>query len=65
MELWRLYFECIVQYLIQPCLQLERFTSNKRKRILSRYKDLRIEASNDLKTMWFYLRKYILDKLIR
>lgn len=56
-ELWQLYFECIVQFIIQPCLQLESFTTNKRKRILSRYKDLRIEASNDMKTMWFYLRK--------
>ena len=36
---------------------METFTANKRKRILSRYKDLRIEASNDLKTMWFHLRK--------
>ncbi|CAF1392432.1 unnamed protein product [Adineta ricciae] len=53
--LWQLYFESIVQFIIQPCLQLESFTSNKRKRILSRYKDLRIEASNDLKTMWFCL----------
>ncbi|CAF1530939.1 unnamed protein product, partial [Adineta steineri] len=54
-ELWQLYFECIVQFIIQPCLQLELFTSNKRKHILSRYKDLRIEASNDFKTMWFCL----------
>ncbi|CAF0752403.1 unnamed protein product [Rotaria sp. Silwood1] len=54
-ELWQLYFECIVQFIIQPCLQLESFTTNKRKRILSRYKDLRIEASNDFKTMWFCL----------
>ncbi|CAF4936042.1 unnamed protein product, partial [Rotaria magnacalcarata] len=40
-----------------PCLQLESFTANKRKRILSRYKDLRIEASNDFKTMWFCLHE--------
>ncbi|CAF3676261.1 unnamed protein product [Rotaria socialis] len=56
-ELWQLYFECIVQFIIQPCLQLESFTANKRKRILSRYKDLRIEASNDFKTMWFCLHE--------
>lgn len=56
-KLWQLYFDCIVQYLIQPCLQLESFTANKRTRILSRYKDLRVEASNDLKSMWFNLCK--------
>ncbi|CAF1021225.1 unnamed protein product, partial [Didymodactylos carnosus] len=55
--IWRLYFQCIENLITQPCLQLESFTANRRKRILSRYKDLRIEASNDFKQMWFRLCK--------
>ena len=40
---------------IDPCLQLEKFNENKKKNILTKYKDMRIKAASELKKMWFNL----------
>lgn len=38
-----------------PAIQLENFTENKRKLILSQYGDMRINAAYELKNIWFSL----------
>ena len=40
---------------IDPCLQLENFNETKRKNVISKYKDIRVKAANEIKTMWFSL----------
>jgi hypothetical protein len=45
----------MVQLSTQPCLQVERFNENKRKKVLLKYKDIRVRAANEIKNMWFNL----------
>jgi hypothetical protein len=54
-QIWADYFECMVALVTDTCLQLENFNENKRKNILSRYKDLRVKAAVEIKKMWFNL----------
>ena len=35
-QLWKNYFECMISFLTQDCLQLEQFTEAKRTRIISK-----------------------------
>ena len=54
-QIWNDYFNCMVMLTIDPCLQLEKFNENKRKNVLSKYKDMRIKAATEIKKMWFNL----------
>lgn len=54
-QAWNNFFHCAVTFLTQPSLQLEQFSSNKRWRIISRYKDMRRETGFEIRSMWFNL----------
>lgn len=56
-QAWNNFFHCAVTFLTQPSLQLEQFSSNKRWRIISRYKDMRRETGFEIRSMWFNLGK--------
>lgn len=56
-QAWNNFFHCAVTFLTQPSLQLEQFSSNKRWRIISRYKDMRRETGFEILSMWFNLGK--------
>ncbi|XP_050420571.1 dedicator of cytokinesis protein 1 isoform X2 [Adelges cooleyi] len=57
-QAWNNFFHCAVTFLTQPSLQLEQFSSNKRWRIISRYKDMRRETGFEIRSMWFNLGQY-------
>ncbi|XP_026809422.1 dedicator of cytokinesis protein 1 isoform X2 [Rhopalosiphum maidis] len=57
-QAWNNFFHCAVTFLTQPSLQLEQFSSNKRWRIISRYKDMRRETGFEILSMWFNLGQY-------
>ncbi len=52
---WNNFFQCAVTFMIQPSLQLERFSESKRERIRYLYKDMRKEMGMSVKAMWFNL----------
>lgn len=54
-QVWNNFFHCAVAFLTQPALQLETFSANKRSRIASEYKDMRIIAAFEIRNMWFNL----------
>lgn len=54
-QVWNNFFHCAVAFLTQPALQLETFSPNKRSRIASEYKDMRITAGFEIRNMWFNL----------
>lgn len=54
-ELWNSFFFCAVSFLTQEPLQLEKFSANKRTKIISRYKDMRREMGFEIRSMWFNL----------
>ena len=56
-QIWYDYFECMVLLAIDPCLQLETFNDNKRKGVLAKYNDIRVQAALEIKEMWFNLGK--------
>lgn len=57
-QVWEKYFDCAIDFLIQPALQLDQFNSNKQSTILARYKDIRRETVIDIRKMWFNLGQY-------
>ncbi|XP_050543349.1 dedicator of cytokinesis protein 1 isoform X2 [Daktulosphaira vitifoliae] len=57
-QAWNNFFHCAIIFLTQPSLQLEKFSSNKRWRIISRYKDMRRETGFEIRSMWFNLGQY-------
>ena len=54
-QAWSNFFHCAIAFLTQPALQLETFTQAKRKRILERYKDMRLETAVEIHKMWVSL----------
>ncbi|XP_064601988.1 dedicator of cytokinesis protein 1-like isoform X2 [Liolophura sinensis] len=54
-QLWSNFFHCAISFLTQEALQLENFSSSKRQKIISRYKDMRREMGFEIRAMWFSL----------
>lgn len=50
--IWSTFFYCSIAFLVQPSLQLDQFTLNKKSTILERYKDIREETVNEIRRMW-------------
>ena len=51
-SVWNAYLLCAIAFITQPALQVEKFTENKRTRILSQYKDMRKQMGLEVKKMW-------------
>jgi len=45
----------------QPSLQLEKFSATKRHKVFSRYRDMRRETSNEIKSMWYNLGQHKIE----
>lgn len=54
-QVWNNFFHCAITFLTQEALQLESFTTSKRNKILSRYRDIRRETAFEIRSMWFHL----------
>lgn len=54
-QVWNNFFHGAIKFLTQKALQLENFSENKRKKIISRYKDMRRETGFEIRAMWFNL----------
>ncbi|XP_076042771.1 dedicator of cytokinesis protein 1-like isoform X4 [Oratosquilla oratoria] len=52
---WNSFFHCAIAFITQPSLQLENFSPSKKMKILSRYRDMRRETANEIKSLWFSL----------
>lgn len=61
-ELWTIFFNCAFALLMQPSLQLELFSPNKRSRIVRVYGDMRIESKCLIRLMWSYLGESCVHK---
>lgn len=57
-QAWSNFFHCAIAFMTQPSLQLENFSSNKKQRIIKRYKDMRRETGFEIRSMWFNLGQY-------
>lgn len=57
-SVWLNYFDCSIAFLIQPALQLDQFSFNKKSNILARYKDIRHETVIQICDMWFNLGEH-------
>ncbi|KAK4293650.1 hypothetical protein Pmani_033668 [Petrolisthes manimaculis] len=51
-QLWSCYLNLAVGFLTQPCLQLERFSQQKRHKVLERYNDMRVLMGFQILSMW-------------
>ena len=56
-QLWNNFFLCAISFLTQEPLQLEQFSTAKRSKIISTYRDMRREMGFEIKAMWFNLGK--------
>ncbi|CAH1397385.1 unnamed protein product [Nezara viridula] len=54
-QAWNNFFHCAISFLTQPALQLETFSEGKRRRVIARYKDMRMETGFEIRSMWFNL----------
>lgn len=57
-HVWSNYFHCSIAFLIQPMLQLDQFNEHKKAIILARYKDIRYETAQLIRTMWMNLSEH-------
>lgn len=57
-QVWSNFFHCSIAFLIQPALQIERFSENKKTIFLQRYKDIRHDTAREIQNMWFNLDKH-------
>ncbi|XP_073969012.1 dedicator of cytokinesis protein myoblast city isoform X3 [Rhodnius prolixus] len=57
-QAWNNFFHCAISFLTQPALQLESFSPAKARRIVARYKDMRMETGFEIKSMWFNLGQH-------
>ena len=55
-EIYNNFFHCAIAFLTQKSLQLENFSTNKRNRLLSKYKDMRKETAVLIRYLWFFLK---------
>ena len=60
-HVWKNYFHCAIKFITQPSLQVEKFSENKRKQILSNFRDMRKEMGMEVKKMWNSLGKHKFD----
>ncbi|XP_077459447.1 dedicator of cytokinesis protein 3-like isoform X1 [Stigmatopora argus] len=51
-KVWSSYFSLAVLYINQPSLQLENMSQSKRKKIFSKYGDMRVTMTSELYGMW-------------
>uniref|UniRef100_A0A3B4ENV6 Dedicator of cytokinesis 3 n=1 Tax=Pygocentrus nattereri TaxID=42514 RepID=A0A3B4ENV6_PYGNA len=51
-KVWNSFFSLAVLFISQPSLQLESLSQVKRKRILDKYGDLRVQMAYELYSMW-------------
>lgn len=58
LQVWSDFFHCSIAFLIQPALQLDQFTNNKRSMILDRYCDIRRGTAKEICNMWFNLGEH-------
>ncbi|XP_065556971.1 dedicator of cytokinesis protein 1-like isoform X2 [Artemia franciscana] len=54
-QVWNNFFQCGITFMTQESLQLESFSTNKRRKITSRYKDMRQTMAFEVRAMWFNL----------
>lgn len=57
-QVWSNFFHCSIAFMIQPSLQLDQFSENKKSKILQRYKDIRRETAYEIKNMWLNLGEH-------
>ncbi|KAE8619097.1 hypothetical protein XENTR_v10009604 [Xenopus tropicalis] len=55
LQLWNNFFHLAVSFLTHESLQLHRFSEEKRKKILSKYGDMRKEIGLKIRDMWYNL----------
>ena len=58
---WKNYFICAITFITQQSLQVEKFSENKRKQILSMFKDMRKEMGLEVKKMWNSLGQHKIE----
>ncbi|KAF6017550.1 mbc [Bugula neritina] len=51
-QLWNNFFHCAISFLTQDALQLENFSSSKKRKIIARYKDMRRAMGFEIRSMW-------------
>ena len=52
---WSNFFRCAIAFIKQPSLQLEKFSENKKLKIVKMYGDMRKTMGSEVKQMWFNL----------
>ncbi|XP_037029968.1 dedicator of cytokinesis protein 1 isoform X7 [Bradysia coprophila] len=57
-QVWSNFFHCSIAFLIQPPLQLDQFSDNKKSTILLRYEDIRRKTAEEIQKMWFNLGEH-------
>lgn len=57
-QLWWSYFNLAVNFLTQPCLQLEQYHEAKRRKILNLYRDMRVSMGLQILSMWSQLGEH-------
>ncbi|KAJ6638701.1 Dedicator of cytokinesis protein 1 [Pseudolycoriella hygida] len=57
-QVWSNFFHCSIAFLIQPPLQLDQFSENKKSTILLRYEDIRRKTAEEIQKMWFNLGEH-------
>lgn len=57
-DVWSKFFHCATNFLVQPSLQIDQFSSNKKSVIIKRYRDIRRETAVEVRRMWFNLGEY-------
>lgn len=57
-QAWSNFFHCAISFMTQVPLQLEKFSPNKRHRIIQKYKDMRREMGFEIRAMWFNLGQH-------
>ncbi|XP_028810006.1 dedicator of cytokinesis protein 4b isoform X3 [Denticeps clupeoides] len=60
-KVWDSYFYLAVIFINQPCLQLESFSSSKRKKVLEKYGDMRVMMGCEIFSMWQNLGEHKLN----
>lgn len=57
-QVWSNFFHCSIAFLIQPALQIETFSENKKAIFLQRYVDIRHDTANEIRIMWLNLGEH-------
>ncbi|XP_014253314.1 dedicator of cytokinesis protein 1 isoform X3 [Cimex lectularius] len=57
-QAWNNFFHCAISFLTQPALQLEMFSPTKKRMIVKRYKDMRMDTGSEIRRMWFNLGQH-------